>query len=879
MPEYPLHHGFTPEGTVPGGLTPEVMQGLWRVSPAALAATLSKNENPKERWVPAPHLLLLSRAIQQAAYGQGPKFWIVTMPPRHGKPVCTSALISTASGKYKRLADVVVGDKVITHLGRAREVQAIYEQGALPCLRMTCSSGRTVETATDHPFMTPEGWLQASDLCTGMFLMQPAQAQHTATVTHRRPEEYRLAGYYIGDGCVVHNASKITCYDPIEEQDILECALALGFTISCTDRRRVKTGPRVTTDIAINGGARDWLRETGIAGKGSHDKTVPDWVFQSSNENAALFIGAYFACDGHVNRRGNARKDACVEFYSVSKELLQGVQRLLLRFGVQSNLRVKNGTYKTCVHKSWRLSITSREDITRFIDRIPVPGCKSAQLTQWRQPRTQLDNPYLYDQITAIEDIGPAECRCLTVDEDSTFTADDFVVHNSFLVSKWAPVWFLENFPHKNVINCGYGANFASEWGRLVRNTVNRYQDQLSFRLSEDSKAANKWNTTAGGGMRTAGVGGDITGKGADFLILDDLLKNAEEASSFTIREKIWAWWTSTARTRVEPKGCVFIVLTRWHEDDIAGRILSNEFTSGDDFQLLNLPAIYDEHAARVGPDPLGRKLGQALWPARYDEEALAKLQLSVGVDDWTSLYQQRPARTSGKGNVYDSYSDTENVARLDRDPAMPLCWALDFNRDPMCSVVGQYREEITMRTRLTNEKLISFEVLQEMALPDCGTLDACHEFVNRTRKYVNMARGKRVPLEIYGDVSGNQRSTNGDQTDWQIVKAFFVRYPEFSVTYHIALDNPAVKARTNAVNTALKTQDGYRHLFIDLGCTELRKDMREVKWKRDAGGNTMGVIDKSDRKRTHSSDALGYVIFRKFGMRPVAGEQDGLMR
>ncbi len=461
--------------------------------------------------------------------------------------------------------------------------------------------------------------------------------------------------------------------------------------------------------------------------------------------------------------------------------------------------------------------------------------------------------------------------------------------------SKWTPVWYLENWPHKRVMLCGHGGNFAAEWGGKVRNIVNDSQNLLSFSLAEDSQAKNRWNTSEGGGMKTAGVGGDITGRGADLMLIDDPVKNEEEANSIVIRDKIWNWWSSTASSRIEPGGVVFLIMARWHEDDLAGRLLNPEYNEGyADWNEINLPAIYDEEAAKFGPDPMGRDpkkitrvnvggqmvdvQGEALWPWRWPlEELMIKKRLAASPGDWASLYQGRPARSSTIGNVYHSYHDTENVMRVERDPDLPLFWALDFNVDPMCSIMGQYREQITPRTILTNEKLITLEVLQEMCLPNSNTREACQEFVNRSKRYVNAARGRRVPLHIYGDVSGNKHSTNGDSTDYELIRDFFNRYPEYVVTYNIGTDNPAVKSRTNAVNLALKTADGFRRMFIDPGCVELRKDLREVKWKKDAGGNSTGIIDKDDRKRTHLSDALGYVTIQKFGIKPVFGEKPGM--
>lgn len=450
----------------------------------------------------------------------------------------------------------------------------------------------------------------------------------------------------------------------------------------------------------------------------------------------------------------------------------------------------------------------------------------------------------------------------------------------SWQCSKWAPVWFLENFPEKFVMNCGYGATFASEWGALVRNVVANKQDRLNFSLAEDTKARNNWRTNQGGGMRTAGVGGDITGKGADLLIIDDPVKNSEEANSYNYRQSVWDWWSSTARTRLEPGGVILVIMTRWHEDDLAGRLTNPEYSDMSNiWNVVNLPAIYDERAAVAGPDPIGRKIGQALWPERYPLNELALIKGTVSAEDWESLYQGRPARQSGKGNAYDSFTD-DNVRPTERDSNLTLAWALDFNRNPMASVIAQYREEIGPYTYLTNEKLVSLEVLQEISIPNSSTIEACQEFVKRTEKYVTTARGRRIRLEIFGDASGHQtHTTSGDETDWIQIRQFFATQPQYAVTFRTVRDNPTVKSRVNSVNAALRSADGTRRMIIDPSCKEVRKDLSEVKWKRDSGGNTLGVLDKSDFKRTHISDALGYLVYGKFAMRNTAGEKPGQMR
>jgi predicted phage terminase large subunit-like protein len=212
----------------------------------------------------------------------------------------------------------------------------------------------------------------------------------------------------------------------------------------------------------------------------------------------------------------------------------------------------------------------------------------------------------------------------------------------SELISHWFPAWYLNLFPDRRIILASYEADFAAHWGRKVRNTIAANANHLRVRLAEDSTAANRWETTSGGGMSTAGVGGPLMGKGAHLLLVDDPIKNAEEAASQTYRDRTWAWWTSTAYTRLEPDGIAVVIMTRWHEDDLVGRLLKEHDAEGEAWDVLSLPALAEED------DPLGRQIDEPLWPARFDRKALDRIRSAVGSYVWTSLYQQRPSPAEG---------------------------------------------------------------------------------------------------------------------------------------------------------------------------------------------------------------------------------------
>ena len=214
----------------------------------------------------------------------------------------------------------------------------------------------------------------------------------------------------------------------------------------------------------------------------------------------------------------------------------------------------------------------------------------------------------------------------------------------SELTSKYFPATWLGLRPHDRVILSSYEAKFASTWGRKVRDQLQGHVGQaLGIKVRGDSKAVDAWDLVGHeGGMVTAGVGGPVTGKGAHLFLIDDPVKNAEEASSTTFRERNWDWYTSTAYTRLEPNAVVVLIQTRWHEDDLGGRILSHAKEAGERWVVLNLPALAEDG------DPLGRQPGEALWPERYSAERLQAIRRTIGAYYFGALYQQRPSPATG---------------------------------------------------------------------------------------------------------------------------------------------------------------------------------------------------------------------------------------
>lgn len=206
----------------------------------------------------------------------------------------------------------------------------------------------------------------------------------------------------------------------------------------------------------------------------------------------------------------------------------------------------------------------------------------------------------------------------------------------SELASRRFPAWYLGRNPDKQIIAASYNGDLAGDFGREVRNIVAEQEFAALYKVSlaADSKAANRWHTSGGGMYVAAGVGTAVTGRGAHIFLIDDPFKDREEADSELRRRRVWDWYTSTAYTRLMPGGAIVLINTRWHEDDLSGRLLEQQEHGGDKWEVLSLPAI----------DGAGR----ALWQDDYPIERLLQIKAVLPERDWNALYQQDPAPDDG---------------------------------------------------------------------------------------------------------------------------------------------------------------------------------------------------------------------------------------
>lgn len=261
----------------------------------------------------------------------------------------------------------------------------------------------------------------------------------------------------------------------------------------------------------------------------------------------------------------------------------------------------------------------------------------------------------------------------------------------SQLVSRLFPAWILGRDPYKHMILATYNDTFACDFGRDVRGIMqsDSYKQVFGEVLRRGNASADRLQTKDGGMGVFVGAGGSITGRGADFLLLDDVIKGREDADSPAQREKLWGWFLDVAMTRLMDVGArVCIVMTRWHEDDIVGRLIDPENPcyikeEAAKWKVLNLPALAERD------DPLGREEGESIWPERFTREYYeeARRQNPRG---FSALYQGRPAPEDGdffKKEWIQGYTRDELPQRLRYYCASDHAVTANQERDPTCLI------------------------------------------------------------------------------------------------------------------------------------------------------------------------------------------------
>lgn len=603
---------------------------------------------------PARHHIFLCDHLMEAASNPDAKM-ALSMPPGHAKPLWIETPVLMSDGTSKRLADIEIGDFVISHTGHPREVLAVHDQGTMECLRITTLTGREVYAEPTHPFLTPSGWVAAGDLKVGSTLAL-LREYHIPDGTGYSIDDFALAGYMMASSMVrgrvysrIQNIDRrFRTDDPAIQADIMDIMRRKNFAPTITTSRYYDTECRTITG---NEKFELWLQSAGLWQQSRREMRVPAWVFKGDETRIGAFLGAIFACDGSMVPNATVRSNGTyrvMQFVVRNHDLMKDIQDLLIRLGARSSLKMALYTnYNYTPTRFFKLAIPDSEDQTYLRHRLRIRGSTRAK---WEAPVLVdrfFDGRYAEDRIVGIEVADPREMKCLTVDEDKSFLADGIIVHNSTYASHLYPAWWLGNNADKKYLQAGHTQKFAEkEFGLKVRNIIGSTAYQRVFPgIGIVGGGADNFRLSNGSNYVVKGVGQGISGYRSHHNGVDDPFASFKAAQSPTIRQTTWDWFANDFSTRLLPKGRSFIVATRWHIDDVIGRIeeLMKEGKI-DPYTIINLPAICESNSG----DPLGRILGEPLWPEFFTSAYLANQRALMEELQWSCLYQGRPVLEQG---------------------------------------------------------------------------------------------------------------------------------------------------------------------------------------------------------------------------------------
>jgi len=387
------------------------------------------------------------------------------------------------------------------------------------------------------------------------------------------------------------------------------------------ERRGYATTDQKTKYLFGTLGLKVALRELGVL----NNKHIPTIYLSANPIQRRDLLKGLMDSDGNVSKKGQ-----CF-FSQKSLSFITQVRELLCSLGIKNSLQTTEAKiYDKSYGLTYRLSFYASD-----IANLP------------RKEARTLKTPPTYGRYIQVEKLNiTGNVQCIKVNrEDGLFLAGKgyITTHNtkSEFASYLLPAWFLGRFPDKKIIQCSHTAELAVGFGRKVRNLVGSPAYQEIFPgvgLQTDSKAAGRWNTSAGGDYFAIGVGGAVTGKGADILIIDDPHSEQEAAmaaSNPEVYDKVYEWYTSGPRQRLQPGGAIIIVQTRWSKRDLTGQVVEAAAQRGnEDWRVVELPAVLPS--------------GKPLWPEFWSIEELEATRDAIDVSKWQAQYQQNPTSEEG---------------------------------------------------------------------------------------------------------------------------------------------------------------------------------------------------------------------------------------
>jgi hypothetical protein len=710
---------------------------------------------------------------------------MIFSPPQHGK-LCSNSTIVYTKDCIKKHGDLRVGDYVFGRNGQSVKVLAISEE-MMADRKVIFTDGSEIVCHENHEWLVYDrlGDRNVEMVVTtkeiesmGVWLGEHkrggrARFQVDANTCIDFEERVLLLhpyvlGVWLGDG---KSSYPTICYHP-KDRGTIDKIVGLGYKELAVYTHKITGvlysvfGNRENKDVL------DKLKEMNLI----NNKHIPDEYIFSSVEQRLELLAGLIDTDGYVYQ-----KNGRVTFSNANKILIDDVAKLVVSLGWRYSISefepVKSSSGIQGKQVVYQLCFNPTCDIPTALERKKIIKIKPVVRRRG---------------IKSIEKCEEVPGRCIQVEGGVYLVGENLIpTHNSELVSVRLPAYWIAHRPYEPVLISSYGALLAGAKAGQARRIVcsqaykNIYEESLTNKYKDLGATWKEIKDDLQRKISGAGVGGAITGFGGGLGIIDDPIKNFEQAMSSTFREKTWEWWKGTFRTRIWEHGAIVIILTRWHESDLAGRLLNS---TGERWKVYRLPAIAETEEERKyindvfdlkeREDWLGRKAGEALAPIRFSKKALMEIKDDVGSLVWSAEYQGFPR--SYEGNIIKRQwlilcagvpADAKRVRYWDKA-------ATEESGDESVGLLVAYKGGITYIEDVVKGRWGTLErrrIMLETAIQDAekyGKIET-KELPNGDYSYKIIDPGPRIIIE-YEPGSGGKDATVDEA---KLLRGFNVRF------------------------------------------------------------------------------------------------------
>ncbi|MCD7721308.1 MAG: terminase family protein [Prevotellaceae bacterium] len=608
------------------------------------------------------HILIADKCQSLLDGTLGKDRLMVFMPPQHGKALSVNTPVLTANRGWVRHGDLRAGDIVFSPSGRQVRVQAVTAPYEWECREVVFAQGEGVVASYNHewgcyiPNSDHDAIYHEAIETDGIAKERRDRSPYIMTTA---PLEYEarelpippyVLGLWLGDGI---SSGKRVC------KKLADCKF---FLTQYAGDIRVYKAKETQGCVAFDGVTNTCLRRAGVL----ENKNIPREYLEASVKQRLDLLQGLMDTDGSCDTRGTC------EITQTRKVLALGIVELLRSLGYKPC--VAEGDAKLngrVVSRKWRISFTPNRDADIF--RLP------RKLERLRNKTTADRGDKFKHFIKSITPCGRRMVNCIQVEGGYYLCGEQLIAtHNSSLISQYFPSWALGRDPDLKIVGASYSASLATRFSREIQRLMETDEYRQVFPDTYISGSAGREKAkgyvsnidtfeTVGhkGFYKAVGVGGSLTGTPADIAIIDDPVKDREEAYSQVYRDRAWNWYNSVLKTRLHNDSKVLFVMTRWHEDDLAGRILQAE---GERWEVVTIPAICETEDDGIYHS--GRHIGDALWESKHSLEELLEARKN-GPSVFAALYQQRPVIEGGnivKREWFRHISYQEFIHRRNRE-------------------------------------------------------------------------------------------------------------------------------------------------------------------------------------------------------------------